>query len=196
MKILFIASHCDDLEICCGGTIARLLEEKNNVTIITLSHIYAGVDLKHEWLNSMEVFKPSMYIPYDFPTRGFSERRQDILELLFKLSKGNYDSVFTHSPTDLHQDHSVVGQESVRAFKNTNLFTYQGEWNSRNFIRNYFVRLEARHIQKKADAIACFHSQKHRNYTHPDYTWANALNTGVICNSKYAESYQAINIIV
>ncbi len=203
-KILFIGAHTDDVELSCGGTINKLIDQlsdyggmENDINVLTLSRIYSGVDLEPEWSNSMLSFGDEMSARLlDFETRNFNKSRQEILQYFYDLQKKEeFETVFTHSPFDLNQDHSIVGQESIRAFKHTNLITYCADWNTRDFTRNYFVKLEAKHIQKKIEALACYKSQVNRKYMNPDYTWANALNIGVICNTKYAESFQAINLI-
>lgn len=198
MRYLFIGAHCDDLELNCGATIARLSSEDNTTTMLVLSHVYSEIELRGELNKSVKCLGHDFenFVCYDFKTRAFDKSRQEILDLFIQLRQTEWDYVFTHSPNDFHQDHSVVGQESIRAFRNTNLITYTSDWNARQKTNNYFVKLEKHHIETKVDMLACYGSQKHRNYMHPDYTWANALNTGVICNSKYAEGFQAINLIV
>jgi len=119
-KYLFVGAHHDDLELCCGGYIAREIELGHEVNILCLSQNYNGVNLRHEWLESMNVLRPDDFEIRDFKTRGFVMYRQQILQLLHDYSKNNYDFVITHSANDFHQDHKVVGEESISAF-----ITYQ-----------------------------------------------------------------------
>ena len=37
MKILFLSPHTDDAELGCGGTIARLAEERNEIYVAVFS---------------------------------------------------------------------------------------------------------------------------------------------------------------
>src|SRR5687767_3330767 len=97
MKYLFVGAHVDDVELCCGGYIARELELGHEVTILCLSQNYNGVNLRHEWLESMNVLKPDDFEIRDFKTREFQVYRQQILQLLCDYSKNNYDFVITHS---------------------------------------------------------------------------------------------------
>ncbi len=196
MKYLFISSHSDDAELCCGGYIARELELGHEVTILCLSQNYNGVNLRCEWLNSMGSLKPDDFEIRDFKTREFQTYRQQILELLVTYSKNNYDFIITHSSNDLHQDHKVVGEESLRAFKNCNLITYSGDWNRREYRKNYFVELTESNLKKKLSAISCYKSQYEKPYTNPEYIRANAVNNGVIAGVKYAEAYEVINYLV
>lgn len=192
MTYLFIGSHVDDVELSCGGTITRLIEENHLVTVVTLSYMYENADLLHEWKQSMSKLGVH-YLGYkDFETRLFHEKRQEILDYFFTL-KG-YDYVFTHSKFDVHSDHSTVGKEAERAFKNTNLLTFTGTWNHPPK-PDYFVRLNSNHIETKRGALVCYKSQRNRAYMSSDYIWANALNTGVMCGTKYAEGFNVVNLI-
>jgi LmbE family N-acetylglucosaminyl deacetylase len=189
---LFLEAHIDDVALCAGGTVTKLIEEGHLVTLITLSHVYQGVDLLPEWKESISVLKP-YYIEYkSFKTRYFHEQRQEILDFLITLK---YDYVFTHSANDIHPDHKTVGEEAQRAFKNTNLLTFTGEWNQRTVTKNYFVTLNSDHVETKKMALSCYKSQKARPYMKSDFIWANAMNNGIMCGSKYAESFQVVNLI-
>lgn len=196
MKYLFIESHLDDTILACGGTISRLKEQGHHVTCITLSHIYGDLDLTEEWINAMETLNVDSFSKQNFKTRYFNTQYDEILQYLFQVQKQNYDFVFAPSSIDIHLDHSTVGAICERVFKHTNLITYQHPWNTRENKANYFVKLSGEHIATKINALNCYKSQKGRNYFNPEYTWANAVNNGVICGSKYAESFQAVNLIV
>lgn len=144
-----------------------------------------------EWAKSMKALNVSFCWINDFTVRRFNTERQEILDYL--IQQTGYDYVFTHSSMDWHQDHRVVGEESFRAFKKTNLLTYLADWNQRDFRKNYFVKLKRGHIENKLKALSCYQSQRHRDYMKPDYIWADALVNGVMCGSEYAEAFEVIN---
>lgn len=193
MKYLFIGAHVDDIELCAGGFLIRQLSLGHECTVVSLSHKYNGFSLMNEWSESMQIIKPDFVFVKDFKTRYFHESRQDILDYLCTLK--DYDFVITHSAKDFHQDHAIVGEESLRAFKYSNLLTYQGEWNQRAFNKNYFVELFKNNVEKKVKALACYKSQSDKPYIDPDYVWANAMNNGVIAGVKYSESFELINYL-
>lgn len=192
MTYLFLGAHVDDVELSCGGTICKLRQEGHLITVITLSHVYNYVDLLEEWTSSNQKIEPHYTLYKNFKTRHFHEQRQEILDFMLTLK---YDYVFTHSANDLHQDHKVVGEEAQRAFKNTNLITFTAEWNQRTTTKNYFVTLNSDHVETKKMALSCYKSQQARPYMKSDFIWANAMNNGVMCNAKYAEAFQVVNLI-
>ena len=195
-KYLFIAAHTDDAELLFGGTIAKMAEQGKDVTIFCLSQVYEGKSLKKEWLESMKVLNPSRYYINNFKVREFHAQRQSILQMFYDLNNEGFDFVYTHHPNDIHSDHKTVGEESIRAFKNTNLICGIGEWNQRTQTKNYFIRLKYRHIVKKLHAIAQYKSQKEKTYCQESFTIACARVNGVIAGAtSYAEAFHAINLI-
>jgi N-acetylglucosamine malate deacetylase 1 len=196
MKYLFIEPHCDDLALCCGGTIAKVKEAGHDVAVLCLSQNYQIGNLKHEWVEAMEVFGLKNICIKNFKVREFATQRQRILQLFCNLALNKYDYVFVTSPYDFNQDHKVAGEEAVRAFKHTNLITYTAEWNQRTQTKNYFVDLEKQHIKKKWLAIKRFESQKNRPYMTKEVTESILRVNGLISGKGlFAEAFHAINLI-
>jgi len=195
MKYLFIGAHADDIELCAGGTVAKLIEQGHKVRSYTLSNCLSN-EISIEWENAKGILGLNGSIDY-LANRTFDERRQDILHRLIEINRFNADYVFTHSVHDNHQDHKVVAEESIRAFKyNNNLLTYIAPWNQTGsqHIDNYFVELEAKHMELKIAACRCYESQKYRPYMKESFLWAQARTTGIKCQSEYAESFQVLKM--
>jgi len=142
----------------------------------------------------MKVLKPDDFEIHDFKTRDFQLYRQQILDVMVRYK--DYDYVVTHSAKSFHQDHKVVGEESIRAFKQCNLITYLHEWDTRSYCKNYFVELDIRHVNKKIIALNCYKSQSHRQYMSNDFLRSNAINNGAICGVRHAEAFEVINYLV
>ena len=114
-------------------------------------------------------------IIHDYRVRYLHEHRQEILEHLVLLNKElNPDLVLMPCVHDLHQDHSVVATESLRAFKKTSILAYEIPWNNLNFSAQCFSVLKKRHIKKKIDALLCYESQMGKNYASEDFIWSLA----------------------
>ena len=196
MKYLFIGSHVDDTNLCCGGTISRLLREGNEVWVISFSKEYSFGDLTQEFEASMLELGVHNYIVHNFETRHFERDRQTILDGLFMLKEVNFDYVFTHSANDFHSDHATVGRESLRAFKHSNLITYTGSWNTRNQSKNYFVTLDGVDVIKKMKSLQCFASQSNMPYMNRDNIMGELRVNGLMCNSIYAEAFELITMTI
>lgn len=205
-NILVLAPHTDDAELGCGGTIARLLEEGKKVSIAVFSTAEESLPegaapgtLKLEFLNSMKVLgikQDNLYI-YNFPVRRFSYNRQEILEEIVVLRKNlSPDMVFVPSSNDLHQDHKVIHEESLRAFKNISILGYELPWNNINFSAQALISLKRNHINKKWQALQEYKTQfkKGREYFSKEFFEGLARVHGTQIKCEYAEAFEVIRL--
>lgn len=203
-KILVLAPHTDDGEFGCGGTIAKLVEQGNEVYQVAFSSAYNIVEdgminstLEDEIMVANEIIgvpTQNIYI-HGFKTREFHSRRQDILDLMIHYrNKIDPDIVFIPSLNDVHQDHGVIAQEALRSFKQTTILGYELAWNLTNFNYQLFISLTTRQLEKKLLACQQYKSQKHRPYYGEEYFRSLAVTRGVQANTRYAETFEVIRI--
>jgi len=207
-RILILSPHVDDGELGCGGSIAKFIEEKNEVFYVALSAAEKSVPegfskdaLRFEVLKATEVLgipKRNVQV-LNFEVREFPKNRQEILETLIKIRKDlNPDIVFTPSSKDLHQDHQTTTNEALRAFKKTasTILGYELPWNNITFDTIAFIILEERHIKLKIKALQQYKTQQHREYLNPDFIMGLARTRAVSVGAKYAEAFEVIRWVV
>ena len=204
-KVLVLAPHTDDGELGCGGTIARLLEEKKEIFYVAFSTCRESLPqgmpsdiLEKELLKPARTLgiRQNNVIILDFPVREFSTYRQDILDEMIRIGKDIQPSmVLAPSQHDIHQDHHVIAEEAMRAFKKKTLFAYEVPWNNFTFNNQFYVKLEQRHIEKKIAAISCYESQKDREYVSRDFIYGQAKVHGVQIGQEFAEIFEAVRCI-
>ncbi len=158
-RVLVLAPHTDDAELGCGGTIARLLREGEDVFVAAFSTAEeslppgaAPTRLRDEFLAAMQTLgiPPEKTLVFGYPVRRLSYYRQELLEELVKLrSQVNPDMVFIPSASDLHQDHQVLNVEGLRCFKDMTVWGYELPWNNIGFPAQAFVTLEPCDLQAK-----------------------------------------------
>lgn len=203
-KILILAPHTDDAEFGCGGTIAKLIEQNNEVFCIAFSACQQSV-LKNFpsdiLVTEVKAASKILGIPkenlflFDFEVRTFNYRRQEILDQILKLkSLINPDFVFIPSINDVHQDHYTIAQEGLRAFKFCNIFSYELPWNNFSFNTTCFSILSEQHINKKIEAINAYKSQSHRPYAKSNFIKSLATVRGVQINTEYAECFELLRM--
>lgn len=198
-KILFIGSHTDDVELACGGTISRLISEGKEVFYLALSTCHEPVRLEHECRVSCETLgiKPENVIIQHFEVRNFPNLRQIILQYLIDLNaKHNFDTVFTHSAKDTHQDHSTVAEETLRAFRKSTILAYELPWNINMSRCNAFFELTDMQLTAKINALYCYHSQADREYMKENFIKSWGVINGIKCNADYAEPFEVIRFII
>ena len=205
-NILVLAPHTDDGELGVGATINYLIEKGKNVVYAAFSTAEQSVPegfpkdiLKTEVKNATRKLgvKPENLLIYNYEVRKLNYVRQEILEELIRIKgKYNFDLVFIPSLHDIHQDHTTIAREGVRAFKNCTLLGYELIWNNLTFNTQCFVNLEERHIQAKIYALLEYKSQGHRNYLSSEFIMSLATTRGVQVGSKYAEAFEVIRLFL
>ena len=204
-KILVLAPHTDDGELGCGGSIAKFCAEGKEV-------YYAAFCLCAKSLpaslpaNTLELecrkatatlgIPASNLILFNYEVRELPQFRQQILEELLQLNSTiKPDLVFLPAASDIHQDHQVIHQEGMRAFKNSTFAGYELPWNNYRFHTNFFIRLSEAELNKKVEALKSYQSQSNRNYMQEDFTRSLAKVRGVQCNFSYAEVFEIYRLI-
>lgn len=207
-KILVLAPHTDDAELGCGGTLARMTEEGVDIYIAAFSTARASVPegsdpdiLRKEFIKSMEILGVSEdhYFIYDYQVRKLNYSRQEVLEEMIKLrNEIQPDMVLLPSGNDLHQDHEVVHNEGLRAFKGNTIWGYELPWNHVTFNTQAFVTLERKHIEKKWEMMSIYESQfqKQRDYFTEEFIYGLAKVRGVQVTEEYAEAFEVIRLKV
>ena len=206
-KILVLAPHTDDGELGCGGSIAKYCSENNkDVYYVAFSICKRSIPkelepdtLEKEVKKATKILgiKKENLILYDYDVRNFFKNRQDILEDMIKLrDKIKPTLVFVPSPTDIHQDHKVISEEGVRAFKNTSILGYEMPWNNLSFNTRCFIKLNANNINIKIEALKQYHSQEYRDYLNDNFIRSLATTRGVQIGVEYAEAFEVIRWVI
>jgi len=196
-RILCLGAHCDDIEIGCGGTILRLLEENPSVRITWVvfsstsqrrreAHSSARLFLKD--LRRHKIIVKSFRDSY-FPYQG------NRIKEFFGTLKGepSPDLIFTHFRGDLHQDHRLISELTWNAFRNHLVLEYEipkydGDLGSPNFFVGIDEGVSAKKIRYILEA---FQSQKSKQWFREDTFRALLQIRSIESNpeTKYAEAF-------
>lgn len=204
-RVLILSPHTDDAELGAGGTIIRLLESDTEIYWIVFSYAPESLPpgmspdtLKNEFQNvlqNLDIDRANAMI-CDFKVRKLHEVRQNILEILVETrNKFQPDLVIGPSLNDFHQDHQVVAQEMVRAFKNSSaIISYELPWNNLNFNTQFFVKLDQHQLNKKIELLKHYKSQvtKGRTYFDDGFITGLARTRGVQVNEEFAEVFEVV----
>jgi LmbE family N-acetylglucosaminyl deacetylase len=206
--ILVLSPHTDDAELGAGGFISKLISENKFIYWVVFSTAEESLPegmpkdtLVKEFENVLKYLglKESNYKIFNFSVRKLKERRQEILEILIKLRKEiNPDLIIGPSLNDHHQDHQVVCQEMIRAFKTSaSIISYELPWNHLEFKSQLLVRINEEQLQKKLEMLKFYKSQiaANRHYFSEDFIRGLAYSRGAQVNSKLAEAFEVIRLI-
>ena len=93
---------------------------------------------------------------------------------------------------DIHQDHSTIANEGLRAFKNSTILGYELIWNNLKFDTTSFIELEEIHIKNKIKALKKYKSQAKKDYFNDEFIISLAKVRGVQFGVKFAEAFEVI----
>ncbi|KGK43298.1 LmbE family protein [Nitrincola sp. A-D6] len=205
-NILVLAPHTDDGELGAGGFIAKLIEQGSKVTYVAFSTAEESVPnylpkdvLKTEVKAATENLgiKSDQLIIFNYQVRKLNYVRQEILEELIVIRNNNtFDLVLMPSLKDIHQDHTTIAQEGLRAFKNTTILGYELIWNNLSFDTTCFVKLNFSHVNAKYLALQCYESQANREYMSRDFIFSLAKTRGVQIGAEFAESFEVVRWVM
>lgn len=203
---MVLAPHTDDGELGCGATIVKALEEGARVTYVAFSTAEESVpegfpknQLEVELRDATKVLgiKSEDVHVFKYQVRKLNYKRQEILESLIKLRDLiNPDIVFMPALKDIHQDHSTIAKEGLRAFKNVTILGYELMWNNLSFETDCFIHLKERHVEKKIQALQSYKTQEGKSYMSPDFIKSLATVRGVQVNTEYAEAFEVVRLII
>ena len=204
-RVLVLAPHTDDGEFGCG-TISYLVSSGVEVSYAAFSACEQSVApqfpkdiLITEVKAATKVLgiKPKNLYLFNYEVRTFSYNRQFILDDILNLRKKiNPDLVLIPSLRDIHQDHSTIANEALRAFKFTTILSYELPWNNIDFSTTCFVKLNERFIKAKVNALKKYESQAHRSYANEEFIRSLARTRGVQINTRFAEVFEVIRLIL
>jgi len=204
-KILLLAPHPDDPEFACGGSIAHW-SNNNEIFYIAFSPCMESLPdgfPENALFEELRTSSSILGIPedniftYNFPVRNFPEHRQAILEEMVKVRKSiNPDIVLMPNSNDIHQDHKVIYEEGVRAFKHCSILGYELPWNHLSFTSNFHIKLNDDDQATKWKAISAYKSQVNRSYMSESFFEGLARVRGTQVGSKFAEAFEMIRWIL
>lgn len=136
MKILAVGAHLDDIELACGGTLAKAIKAGHEVKVIIMSKSgYTNSDGKtmrrddiavQEGLNALSTLGIADIEILDFPTKDIEYNSTVIGSIDTRIESYDPDVIFTHHPFDTHQAHVGVSKSTISAARRRNtIFFYE-----------------------------------------------------------------------
>lgn len=205
-RILVLSAHTDDGEMGAGGSIDRFIKENNEVYYIAFSTAEQSLP-KHfpsdtlskevkQATKTLGISSENLYV-FHYEVRKLNYVRQEILENLVKIKKEiNPDLILMPSLRDIHQDHTTVAQEGLRAFKDVSILGYELLWNNLSFDTTCFIKLKRENVEAKSRALQQYKSQSDRNYMSKVFVFAHAHTRGVQAGCTYAEAFEVVRWII
>ena len=203
-QVLCLGAHADDIEIGCGGTVLRWLEEHQNLEFhwVVLS---SDQKRKKEALKAANLFlrgalRTEVRVE-SFRDGFFPYIATEIKEYFEDLKKSvSPDIVLTHYRDDRHQDHRLVSDLTWNTFLSQLVLEYEIPKYDGDFGQpNLFVRLNEAVCQKKIQyTLDTFQTQSGKHWLTEDTLRAMLRLRGVECAApgKYAEAFYCRKLVL
>ncbi len=210
MKILAIGAHLDDIEIACGGTLAKAIKEKHDVKVLIMSK--SGYTNKNglvqrsddtavsEGLNALNTLGIQDIEILDFPTKDIPFRSDVVNAIDLKIDSFDPDIIFTHHPFDTHQAHEGVSKATIAAARRRNtVFFYEPITPSgRSYVAfkpTLYVDIEST-LDMKIASLKC-HTSEYNKFGAED--WIEGVRCrcgfrGYEIGKKYAEAFEILRL--
>jgi LmbE family N-acetylglucosaminyl deacetylase len=202
-RILCLGAHSDDIEIGCGGTLLRLIEDYPELEIAWIV-LGARGERASEARQSAEAFldhvKRKKIIIKGFRDGFFPYIGAEIKDYFEQLKQEPApDLIFTHYRHDLHQDHRLICELTWNTFRDHLILEYEvPKYDGDLGAPNFFVHMDETTCRRKIDHIlAHFKTQGSRHWFSEDTFLALMRLRGVESQSpgRYAEAFYARKIV-
>lgn len=130
MKILAVGAHLDDIELACGGTLAKAIEAGHEVKVIIMSQsgytnfdgriMRKNNDAVTEGTNALHALGITDIEILGFPTKDIPYASPVIDEIDLRMAEYDPDVIFCHHPFDTHQAHVGVSKSTISSARRKN----------------------------------------------------------------------------
>lgn len=197
-KILVLGAHPDDIEIACGGSLAKLRDAGHTIVGLIVSGGECGGNSssrRREAMKGAEFLGINKVEIMDFPDTKLDNFVLEISkEIETVVNELKPDIVFTHSIHDIHQDHRAVHYATLRACRNlSTILCYESPSITQHFRPDVFVNIE-QYIDIKIESIRKHEDQNKKRYVQPEQVYGKAIFRGTQAKLEKAEGFEAIRI--
>jgi len=205
MNVLAIGAHFDDVELGCGGTLARYAREGHRVhvyvaTVSGFANHYNQTVRSNEIAlaeakKAMEILGVRDMINGQFRTLEVEFVDALNVEILRIVEEKKIDLVLSHWPGDVHHDHHSVGRASIHACRHAKRqLLFRSNWyhSTADFRGNFYVDITDS-WQQKQKAIEAHASELERTGNKwLEFFRNEAENAGQRIGVKYAEVFEVL----
>jgi LmbE family N-acetylglucosaminyl deacetylase/CheY-like chemotaxis protein len=207
-NVLFIGAHPDDIELGCGGTLVKHIQNGDNTFAViftngekgvTENDLKTGVDRQQETLTALKLAGVPLSNIYflQYPDTELWQHRQKVMNTISKFCETfQIHLVYTHSNKAQHQDHVTIYDETMRGAKKAwGIMAYESHGATNpSFSPNMFVDITDV-IPKKIAMLNCHQSQISKNYFQVESIIALAqFRSSQSEEFHYAEAFEIIKM--
>lgn len=204
MNILAIGAHFDDIELGCGGTLAKHVEDGDKVYayVATVSgYMNAESQVVRENETAIDEGKKAMDILGVELTCGYFrtlevEFTEPLNAQIIRIVQDKHiDKVYTHWIGDIHHDHQAVSKASLHSCRHVpRMLMYRSNWyhSTMDFRGTFYVEITD-YLERKMNSLRAHKSEMDRTREKwIDFFTNEAKNAGQRIGVHYAEVFELV----
>lgn len=205
MNVLAIGAHFDDVELGCGGAIARHAADGDDVyvyvaTVSGFSNQYdqsvrSSSVARAEAEAAMKILGVTRMYCGDFKTLQIEFVDPLNIEILKLVQDLEIDIVYTHWVGDIHHDHLALSRASLHSCRHVpRLLMYRSNWyhSTVDFRGNFYVDITSYWDQKERSILAHESEMERTGRKWVTFFRNEAENAGQRIGVKYAEVFEVV----
>jgi LmbE family N-acetylglucosaminyl deacetylase len=199
-RVLAIGAHPDDIEIAAGGTLAKMRDAGYQITALVLTQGEGGgngVARQDEARSGAEFLGLNDIEVLDCTDTRLMTDAVDVTNAIeATIERTNPNIIFTHSNHDIHQDHQLVFESTLRAARNTRttILCYESPSVTQDFHPTYFVDV-GKYVDIKIQAIREHRDQRKKTYVKADLIRSKLSFRGSQAKVEYAEGFEVVRMV-
>jgi LmbE family N-acetylglucosaminyl deacetylase len=204
MNILALGAHFDDIELGCGGAMAKHIAKGDRVYayVATVSGfigpnnniVRTNETALAEGRDAMGILGVEL-ICGNFKTLEIEFTEALNVDILRIVEEKNIEKVYTHWMGDIHHDHQAVARASLHACRWVpRLLMYRSNWYHSNldFRGNFYIDISD-FLNKKIESIQAHKSEMERTRDRwVSFFTKEAENAGQRIGARYAEVFEVV----
>ncbi|PLC13209.1 hypothetical protein AUQ48_14550 [Kocuria flava] len=198
-RVLAVGAHPDDLELACGGTLAKLVDARHEVRGLILSQGERGGSRDArpgEAKNGASFIGLTELQVHNFPDTRLDTMGNEIVETIEAAIRDfKPDVIFTHSAHDQHQDHYAVHKATLRAARaHHSILCFESPSVTRDFDPSVFVDIDG-YVDVKVEAVLSHRDQAGKPYMTPERVRGMASFRGAQAKNYSAEAFEPVRLL-
>jgi bacillithiol biosynthesis deacetylase BshB1 len=213
---MFFAAHADDIELACGGTIAKMVRDGRRAGIVDLTRGEMGTrgdpDTRlRESKAAAKILGATFREQFDFGDGGLRTGRDEEMQIIGIVRRWRPSIVFAPWPDERHPDHSRAGRLVAEASFYAGLRKIETKLPAHRpqavvyYLQNYlpplsFVMDVSESWETKMKAVGCYKSQFFDRKSMEPRTFiaeekflemieARGKHFGALIGARYGEAY-------
>lgn len=205
MNILAIGAHFDDVELGCGGTLAKHAQNGDNVyvyvaTVSGFSNhnnqtIRSNEIALAEARVAMKVLGVKELICGSFKTLEIEFVDALNIEILKIVQEKKIDKVYSHWVGDIHHDHQALARASLHSCRHvSNMLMYRSNWyhSTMEFRGNFYIDITRQWEVKEKAVLAHVSEMERTGKKWISFFRNEAENAGQRIGVQLAESFEIV----